>query len=168
MIDKTLLDSIDYKILTLLTANARIPYLEIARECGISGAAIHQRIKKLEEAHVIEGTRLMINPKLVNLGVCAFVKIKITQFDLVNAVIEALKKIPEVVECHFVVGQFTMLIKLYCIDNSHLMDMLVNRILKIEGVAETSSFISLDQPIDRPVPVLDKKQVQNDRKKNLG
>ncbi|GHT10606.1 transcriptional regulator [Bacteroidia bacterium] len=165
MIDKTLLDSIDYKILKLLTENARIPYLEIARECGISGAAIHQRIKKLEEANVIEGTRLMIKPKSVNLGVCAFVNVKITQFDVINRVIDALTTMPEVVECHVVVGQYTLLIKLYCIDNNHLMDMLANRILKIEGVAETSSFISLDQPIDRSIPVLEKKHVQNDKKK---
>lgn len=60
---KAVLDAIDRKILKYLIKNARMPFLEIARECGISGAAIHQRIRKLDEAGVILGSRLIVNPK---------------------------------------------------------------------------------------------------------
>ena len=69
---KVTLDSTDRKILKFLVKNARMPYLEIARECGISGAAIHQRINKLEDWGVIMGSRMMVNPKMLGFDVCAF------------------------------------------------------------------------------------------------
>ena len=74
---KVVLDATDRKILKFLVKNARMPYLEIARECGISGAAIHQRIKKLEESGVILGSRMMVNPKMLGFDVCAFISIRI-------------------------------------------------------------------------------------------
>lgn len=57
------IDDIDRKILSYLVKNARVPFLEIARECGISGAAIHQRVKKMEDAGIIEGSRFIVKPR---------------------------------------------------------------------------------------------------------
>ena len=95
---KVFLDATDRKILKFLVKNARMPYLEIARECGISGAAIHQRIKKLEESGVILGSRMMVNPKMLGFDVCAFISIRIQDPIMSVAVAEKIKSIPEVVE----------------------------------------------------------------------
>ena len=65
------IDDIDRKILSYLVKNARIPFLEIARECGISGAAIHQRVKKMEDAEIIEGSRFIVKPRALGLKICA-------------------------------------------------------------------------------------------------
>lgn len=147
------IDAIDRRILSYLINNARMPFLEIARECGISGAAIHQRVKKLEEAGIITGSRLEVDPKALGYDVCAFVGVQITQSDVTDSVIESLKSIPEVVECHFITGRNTLLIKIYCTNNEHLMHVLVNTIQHIPGVNQTETFISLDQPFSREVSV---------------
>ena len=72
---KATLDAIDGKILQYLVRNARMPFLEIARECGISGAAIHQRIRKLHDSGVILGSRLIVDPKMLGFDVCALIGI---------------------------------------------------------------------------------------------
>lgn len=149
-------DSIDQKILSSLVKNARMPFLEIARECGVSGAAIHQRVKKMEDAGIIVGSQLIVKPKALGYDICTFVGLELTQPSLYVPVVEALKQIPEVVECHFVTGKFSMLIKLYCRDNDHLMDTLINTLQNIHGVARTESMVSLDQAFDRQVYVKDK------------
>jgi Lrp/AsnC family transcriptional regulator for asnA, asnC and gidA len=143
------LDDTDHKILTLLIKNARTPFLEIARECGISGAAVHQRVKKLEDANVIVGSRMLVRPRSLGLDICAFVNVKLSKPDISLLAIEELRKMPEVVECHFIAGPYSLLLKLYCYDNEHLMDVLVNQIPHIAGVSGTSSFISLEEVIER-------------------
>lgn len=150
---KTVLDAIDRKILKYLIKNARMPFLEIARECGISGAAIHQRIRKLSDAGVILGSRLEVNPKMLGFDVCAHVGIRLNDpLRLTDAVTE-LKKVPEIVECHFVTGSYNILAKLYCLNNEHLMRTLFDRILSINGVLTTQTFISLDEAFSRQVNV---------------
>ncbi len=146
-------DTIDQKILRHLISNARMPFLEIARECGISGAAIHQRVKKLEEGGVITGSRLEIDPKALGNDVCAYVGIQISQSNFYHDVIEALKSIPEIVECHFITGKYSIFIKLYCKDNEHLMNVILNIIQEIPGVSQTETFLSLDQSFERQVSV---------------
>ena len=96
------IDQIDQKILSLLVNNARMPFLEIARECGISGAAIHQRVKKLEANGVIMGSRLLVKPEAIGLQVCAYVSLSLSENNKYAEVIKSIKKIPEVVECHFI------------------------------------------------------------------
>ena len=99
--DNYQIDDIDRKILSFLVKDARMAYLEIARECGVSGAAIHQRVRKLEASGVITGSRLLVKPSALGLNVCAFVSISISEANKYLEVTESLKKIPEVVECHF-------------------------------------------------------------------
>ena len=146
---KTSIDSIDRKILKFLIKNARMPFLEIARECKISGAAIHQRIKKLEDAGVILGSRLIVDPKKLGFDVCAFISIRIQDPLLQLQTVEELKRIPEIVECHFVTGTYNIMVKLYCIDNDHLMRTIFDGILRIPGVATTQTYISLDESFQR-------------------
>lgn len=150
---KVVLDKIDRKILQLLVRNARMPFLEIARECGISGAAIHQRVKKLDEQGIILGSKLLVDPRLLGYDVCAFVGVRVQEPSLERATIEALEKIPEVVECHYVTGQHNLILKMYCRDNTHLMRTLGEGIRKIPGVVATETLISLDQPLYRHLDV---------------
>ncbi|MEG1634254.1 MAG: Lrp/AsnC ligand binding domain-containing protein [Rikenellaceae bacterium] len=147
------IDAIDQKILMHLIGNARMPFLEIARECGISGAAIHQRVKKLEDAGIITGSRLEIDPKALGNDVCAYVGIQISQSNFYDQVIESLRCIPEIVECHFITGKYSLFIKLYCRNNEHLMNIMVNIIKEIPGISQTETFLSLDQSFERQVNV---------------
>ena len=145
------IDDIDQKILSFLVKNARMPFLEIARECGVSGAAIHQRVKKMENLGIITGSRLLVKPQTLGLNVCAFVAVNLSEANKYPEVIDALRKISEVVECHFVTGKHTLLLKLYCFNHDHLMEILINTIQNIPSVQSTETMISLDQAIERQV-----------------
>ncbi len=149
------IDKIDQKILSFLVKNARMPFLEIARECGVSGAAIHQRVKKMENLGIITGSRLLVKPQTLGLNVCAFVGVSLSEANRYSEVIDALKKIPEVVECHFVTGKHALMLKIYCTDHEHLMEILINTIQNIPCVEQTDTLISLDQAIERQVWVND-------------
>ena len=145
------IDEMDRKILSFLVKDARMPFLEIARECGVSGAAIHQRVNKLEEAGIITGFSATVKPSALGSPVCAFIMMNISEANKFNDVIAALKKIPEVVECHFITGHSSMLIKLYCSDFDHLMNVVLNAIQKIPAVDSTETMISLSEAFQRQV-----------------
>lgn len=145
------IDQVDQKILSFLVKNARMPFLEIARECGVSGAAIHQRVKKMENLGIITGSRLLVKSATLGLNVCAFVGVSLSQANHYPSVIEALKKIPEVVECHFVTGKHALMLKIYCLNHDHLMEILINTIQNIPSVEQTETLISLDEAIERQV-----------------
>ncbi len=148
---KANLDAIDRKILRFLIGNARMPFLEIARACGISGAAIHQRIRKLEEAKVILGSRMIVDPKMLGFDVCAHIRITMKDPQLLQKTVELLKEIPEIVECHFITGN--ILVKMYCVDNEHLMHTIFNGILRIQGVASTETSLSLQELFQRQIDI---------------
>lgn len=148
---KIQIDEIDKKILSYLVKNARIPFLEIARECGISGAAIHQRVKKMEDAGIIEGSRFNVKPRALGYKVCAFIGVTLDHAHKYKTVVEEIKTIPEVVECHFITGNYTFLLKLICRNHQHLMELLINTLQNIPGIAKTESFIALEQPVDRQI-----------------
>jgi len=149
------IDHIDQKILSFLVKNARMPFLEIARECGVSGAAIHQRVKKMENLGVITGSRLLVKPQTLGLSVCAFVGVQLSQANQYPAVIDALRNISEVVECHFVTGRHSLMLKIYCRNHDHLMEVLINTIQNIPSVMQTETLVSLDQAIERQIWVKD-------------
>ena len=146
---KATLDAIDGKILQYLVRNARMPFLEIARECGISGAAIHQRIRKLHDSGVILGSRLIVDPKMLGFDVCALIGICVQDPMYMMQTMEKLKEIPEIVECHFITGNYTMMVKLYCVNNEHLMHVITDGIRRIPGVSSTETYISLDESFQR-------------------
>ncbi len=126
-----------------------MPFLEIARECGISGAAVHQRVKKLELNGVITGSRLVVKPSALGLNVCAFISVYLSEDNKFQEVIEAIKLIPEVVECHFITGKASILLKVYCLDNEHLLSIMMNTLQRIPYVQSTDTTISLDAAIER-------------------
>lgn len=149
------IDQIDQKILSFLVKNARKPFLEIARECNVSGAAIHQRVKRMENNGIITGSQILVKPQAIGLNVCAFINMTISEANRYNEVVESLKQIPEIVECHFVTGRSSLLLKVYCFDNDHLMDIILNTIQKIPYVQSTETMISLHQSIERQIWVKD-------------
>ena len=150
---KTALDATDRKILRYLIKNARTPFLEIARECGISGAAIHQRIKKLEDMGVIQGSRLVVAPKSLGFDVCAFISIRVSDITQQQDTVERMKEIPEIVECHYITGAYNLMVKLYCIDNEHLMRTIFDKILHVQGVSSTQTYMSLNESFQREIYV---------------
>jgi Lrp/AsnC family transcriptional regulator for asnA, asnC and gidA len=149
------IDQIDQKILSFLVKNARMPFLEIARECGVSGAAIHQRVKRLESNGVITGSRLLVKPQALGLNICAFVSVTLSEANKYPEVVENLKKIAEIVECHFVTGRAALLLKVYCFDNDHLMEVLLDTIQNIPFIQATDTMIALDEAFDRQIWVKD-------------
>lgn len=151
------IDQTDQRILGLLVKNARMPFLEIARECGVSGAAIHQRVKRMEQNGIITGSRILVKPQAIGLNVCAFISVSLSEANKYPEVVDSLKQISEIVECHFVTGRAALLLKVYCFDNDHLMEILLNTIQKIPHVQATETMISLDQSIERQIWVKDYK-----------
>ena len=145
-------DNLDLKILHSLTANARTPYLEIAREYGVSGAAVHQRVQRLMQNHVIIGSECRIDPSTVGYDTCAYVGIFLRDPSQFNDVVDALEKIPEVVECHVTTGQYDIFIKLYARNNDHLLHLLQNQIQAL-GLARTETLISFKEVFKRQVPI---------------
>ena len=155
-----LIDETDRKILSFLTNDARKPFLEIARECGISGAAVHQRVRKMESNGVITGSRMTVKPGTLGLNVCAFISLSLSEDNKYPEVIAALKHVPEIVECHFVTGKASLLLKVYCFDNDHLMELLLSTIQRIPYVQSTDTMISLDEAFGREVWVKDYKRLK--------
>ena len=148
------LDELDEKILKLIIGNARMPFLEVARECNVSGAAIHQRIQKLTNLGVIKGSEFIVDNTKVGYETCAYMGLFLKSPGQFPSVTEALLQIPEVVECHFTTGPYTMLIKLYACDNAHLMELLNNKLQEIPGVISTETLISLEQSIKKEIPIV--------------
>ncbi|MCL5126960.1 MULTISPECIES: Lrp/AsnC ligand binding domain-containing protein [unclassified Algibacter] len=147
------IDGIDKKILRTLMEDARIPILEIARNVDISGAAIHQRLRKLEKSGIISGSKFVINPKMLGYETVAFIGVYLDKAIQNPEAIKQLKKVPEVLECHYTTGNWNVLIKILCKDNADLMHLLNNQIQTISGVSRTETFISLDQQIDRQITI---------------
>ena len=147
------LDSLDKQILSMIAEDARMPFLEVARVCGVSGAAIHQRVQHLIDNGVITGSGFYVNPKSLGYSTCTYVGLNLERGSMYKDVVQRLLTIPEIVECHFTTGPYTMLVKLYAQDNEQLMDLLNNKMQSIPGVVSTETLISLEQSIKREVPV---------------
>ena len=147
------LDKLDRCILEIITKNARIPFKEVADACGISRAAVHQRVQRLIDLKVITGSGYFINPKLLGFNSCSYIGIKLERGSMYKDVVPQLEKIPEIVEINFTTGPYTMLIKLYARDNEHLMELLNNKIQEIQGVTATETLMSLRLSLKRDLPI---------------
>lgn len=147
------IDNLDRKILEIIMANARIPSKDVAEICGVSRAAIHQRIQRLVDTGVITGSGYLVNPKSLGYSTCTFIGVNLERGAMYRHVVPELEKIPEIVECHFTTGPYTIMLKLYARDNQHLMELLNDRIQNIPGVTGTETLISLDNSIQRAIPV---------------
>ena len=147
------IDKLDRQILNIISKNARIPFKDVAEECGVSRAAIHQRVQRMIDMNVIVGSGYHINPKILGYNTCTYIGVKLERGSMYKDVVPEFEKIPEVVECHFTTGPYTMLIKLYARDNEHLMELLNSKIQEIPGVTATETLISLRQSVKREIPI---------------
>jgi Lrp/AsnC family transcriptional regulator for asnA, asnC and gidA len=147
------IDGIDKKILRALMEDARTSVLEIARGVGVSGAAIHQRLRKLEKSGLLAGSKFVINPKILGYTTMAFIGIFLDKAMNNPDAVKQLKRVPEVLECHYTTGNWSILIKVLCKDNEHLMQVLNKDIQSITGVSRTETFISLNQQIERQIKI---------------
>ena len=145
------LDGIDKKILKMLMENSRRPILEIAKNIVISGAAIHQRLRKLEKNNLIIGSSIKVNTKILGYTTMAFIGIFLDRATNNKTVVNQLREIKEILECHYTTGDWSILAKLICKDNEDLMEILTKKIQTIKGVARTETYISLAQQISRQI-----------------
>ncbi|MDE6555968.1 MAG: Lrp/AsnC family transcriptional regulator [Duncaniella sp.] len=146
------LDHLDLKILEMLSSNARKPFLEIARETGVSGAAIHQRIQKLTASGIIKGFETILDPSTMGFETCAYIGFILNDPTKYDEVIQRLQEIPEVVECHFTTGTYDIFAKIYATNNAHLLDVIHNRLSLDTGRTET--LISFKEVFKRTMPIL--------------
>lgn len=151
---KEKLDRLDKQILKLISADARIPFLEVARVCDVSGAAIHQRIQKLTNIGILKGSQFLIDPEKVGYETCAFIGLNLKNPEDFDRVVEKLKKIPEVTECHYTTGNFDMFIKVYAQNNHHLLTMIHDKLQPL-GLSSSQTLISFHSAFERQLPVMD-------------
>jgi Lrp/AsnC family transcriptional regulator, regulator for asnA, asnC and gidA len=147
------IDELDQKILRLITKNARIPFLEVARECGVSGAAIHQRVQRLLNMGVVSGSEFIVSPERLGYNTCAFMGIYLEKASFHKHVVAELLKIPEIIECHYTTGQYAIFLKIQTKTNKHLKKLIDEEFINIEGIARTETFMSLEVEFERQVPI---------------
>lgn len=146
-------DKLDRQILSIISDNARLPFRDVAERCGVSRAAIHQHVQRMTEQGIITGSGYHINPKALSYTTCTYIGVRLERAALYKEVLPQIEAIPEVVECHYTTGPYSMLIKLYAIDNSHLMHILSDQIQTIKGVSSTETLISLAEGFVRNMPI---------------
>lgn len=146
------IDKLDKQILRMISEDARVPFLEVARACNVSGAAIHQRIQKLNAMGILKGSQFIIDPEKIGYETCAYIGLNLKDPENFDEVVEQLKKIPEVVECHYTTGNFDMFIKIYAINNHHLLNIIHDKLQPL-GLASSQTLISFHTAIERQLPI---------------
>ena len=148
------IDNLDRKILKILSKNARIPFKDVAAECNVSRAAIHQRVQHLIDDGVITGSGFDVNPKSLGYSTCTYVGITLERGSMYKQVVERLVHIPEIVECHYTTGDYDMFIKIYALNNHHLLTIIHDKLQPL-GLARSETIISFNSAFDRQLPVVD-------------
>jgi Lrp/AsnC family transcriptional regulator for asnA, asnC and gidA len=143
------LDQLDYLILQYLMNDAGIPYSEIAKELNVSGGTIHVRMKKMQDAGIVTGTRLIVNPAALGFDICAFIGVYLERGSHYRETVDKLKEVREIVELHYTTGIYNIFCKIVCRDTRHLRQILNDQVQAIPGVQRTETFISLEQSIHR-------------------
>ena len=147
------LDSLDFKILVMLSENARRPYLEIARECGVSGAAVHQRVQNFYSICFIREAITVINPSSLGFDTCAYIGLMLKEPSKSERIIEAIRKIPEVVECYYTTGQYDVFIKIYARNNEDLLRLIHNSLSNLSDT-RSETLICFKEVFKRQIPVV--------------
>ena len=146
------LDKLDRQILKLISDDARIPFLEVARACGVSGAAIHQRIQKLTSMGILKGSQFLIDPEKIGYETCAYIGLNLKNPESFDSVVEELKRIPEVVECHYTTGNYDMFIKLFAVNNHHLLTIIHDKLQPL-GLSSSLTLIWFHSAINLQLPI---------------
>ena len=147
------IDKLERQILNIISKNARIPFKDVAEECGVSRAAIHQRVQRMIDMNVIVGSGYHINPKILGYNTCTYIGVKLERGSMYKDVVPEFEKIPEVVECHFTTGKYDMFIKIYAKNNHHLLSVIHDKLQPL-GLARTETLISFHEAIKRQMPII--------------
>lgn len=145
------LDEVDIKILEVLLKDAKKPYTEVAKKAFVSGGTVHVRMRKMEEAGIVEGTTLKVNHSKLGFDITAFIGIYLEKSALYDSVIEELKNITEITNIHYTTGNYSMFCRLHCKDTMHLRDVLHDKIQRVDGIERTDTMISLDESLNRNI-----------------
>ncbi len=145
------LDYLDRQILSILMADAKIPYTDIAKQLNVSGGTVHVRMKKLEETGIVKGARLEVDEAKLGYDIISFIGIFLEKSSLYQSVISQLSEIPEVVNAYYTTGNYSIFAKIICKDTDDLRKLLSEKIQAISGIQRTETFISLEERIDRPI-----------------
>jgi Lrp/AsnC family transcriptional regulator for asnA, asnC and gidA len=148
------LDKLDLQIIQQMSENAGISYADLGKQLFVSGGTIHVRIKKLEEAGIVKGTKLSVDLKHLGYDVIAFLGIFLEKSSLYDSVAKELEKIPEIVRLNYTTGNYSMFAEIVCKDISQLRTVLHDQLQKIKGIERTETFISLEESFSRNVRVL--------------
>ncbi len=140
MVDYTL-DELDYNILNLISNDTRMSFLEVARIAGVSGASVHQRVQKMTAGGVITGSQLKLDMEQIGYQMCALINLGFDGSRSYGTIIEELSTIPQIVECHSIVGDYDFFVKVYARNNMHLLD-LIRRHLKPLGATRIQITVS--------------------------
>ena len=147
------IDNLDLQILNILMEDAFVPYTEIGKKLFVSPGTIHVRMAKMEKLGIVKSPRLQIDLAHLGMDVTAFIGIYLIRSDHYDKVVKELKKIHEVVSCHYTTGNYSLFIKIICRDTQHLREVLHDKLQKIEGINRTETLISLDESFDRPLKI---------------
>jgi Lrp/AsnC family leucine-responsive transcriptional regulator len=138
------MDALDYKILKLLMENGRATWAEMATALGMSGPAIAERVRRLEEQGVVQGYAALIHPESVGYEMKAFISVSIDQLEHRQLFLQRIAELPEVQECHHVAGDDDYLLKVRCRGTKDL-DRIISRELRtLPGVFKTRTTIVLN------------------------
>lgn len=138
-----ILDEFDIKIIKELEKDGRMAFSSIATTLKISNTMVHQRVNRLLEQGVISGIKPMVNEKKIGYDWASFTGITLNRDSDSDRIIEALKTIPEITECYYVTGSFTLYIKIIAKNHEHMRKVLYEKIDGIPGIAKTDSIVEL-------------------------
>jgi Lrp/AsnC family transcriptional regulator for asnA, asnC and gidA len=137
------LDEYDINIIKQLEKDGRMAFSAIATNLKISNTMVHQRINRLIEQGVLSGIKPVVNEKKIGYDWASFTGITLNKDSDSDRIIEELKKIPEITECYYVTGSFTLYIKIIAKNHEHMRTILYEKIDRISGIAKTDSIIEL-------------------------
>jgi Lrp/AsnC family transcriptional regulator, leucine-responsive regulatory protein len=142
------LDSIDLQILSILQVNGRIPLVKLGEHVGLSAPSVNERVKKLEDSGVIIGYHASVDARRLGKDVSAFIGVSIGHPKTIALFEEAVALLEDVLECHHVTGQHTVILKVKT-ENTASLEQLISTIRSIEGVARTETMVVLSTHIER-------------------
>lgn len=137
------LDDFDISIIKELEKDGRMAFSAIAANLKISNTMVHQRINRLIEQGIIGGIKPIIQEKKIGFDWASFTGITLNKDSDSDRIIEELKNIPEITECYYVTGSFTLYIKIVAKNHEHMRKILYEKIDNIPGIAKTDSIIEL-------------------------
>jgi Lrp/AsnC family transcriptional regulator for asnA, asnC and gidA len=147
------LDPFDRRIIKELTADARIPFVQLSKKLKVSNTLIHQRIKKLKDSGLIMNATYTLDPWKLGYQTSAYCQIMLENSKLHRQVEAQLKEIPEIVECVNIAGRYALLVRIYAVNNRHLRDIIYEKIQPLEGVEGTNTTISFETAFSRNIPL---------------